>query len=290
MSLTVTLNVFSGRPNPVWTLDDDQSAELMRLISQGGTPTNLKSSAGIVGLGYRGFQVTSSQTSSVGPMSLHVHDGVLDSGPTELNLISERKTIESFLLETGGNAINAAVREHVIGSLSNKPTLSVKDFTMAATAAAQCPVCHAADAPSYNPAIWNIPSVQPYNNCYNYANNQMTNTFAQPGRAHGIAITTMSCAGVQPGAVADGLVATPNFSAPLGQGQGWYVALVIWPGNDYHWYRQDNVGCWSHKPGQTAVRNVDSSGNPISDPQTCNRGPYTIFCTYMRTYKGVVIK
>ncbi|MGH9578251.1 MAG: hypothetical protein ACRD3R_12505, partial [Terriglobales bacterium] len=109
-------------------------------------------------------------------------------------------------------------------------------------------------------------------------------------RAHGTPATSMSCPGVQPSAQADGLVPTPNFSAVLGPGQGWYVALVIWPGVDYHWYRQDDTGCWSHKPGQTAARNTDNGGNPITDPRTCNRGPYTDFCTYMITTKGVVIR
>ena len=66
--------------------------------------------------------------------------------------------------------------------------------------------------------------------------------------------------------------------------------LVFGPGRDYHWYRQDSTGCWSHKPGSTAVRNVDNAGSTISDPMTCNRGPYTDFCTYMVTKRGVIIK
>ena len=78
-------------------------------------------------------------------------------------------------------------------------------------------------------------------------------------------------------------------TAKLFAGKGWYVALVVWPGTDYHWYRQDKVGCWSHKPGQTAVRNVDNAGQPIADPKTCNRGPYTVFCSYMVTKRGLSI-
>jgi hypothetical protein len=100
----------------------------------------------------------------------------------------------------------------------------------------------------------------------------------------------MACNKVTPAAQADGLVVTPNFSGVLAAGKGWYVALVIWPNTDYHWYRQDKNGCWSHKPGQTAVRNVDNSGKQIADPKTCNRGPYTQFCTYMITKKTVVIR
>jgi hypothetical protein len=135
-----------------------------------------------------------------------------------------------------------------------------------------------------------VPKVQPFNNCYNYANDHATNTFAQPGKATGHQATVMACNKVTPAAQSDGLKVVPNFTAPLAKGQGWYVALVVWPNRDYHWYRQDKVGCWSHKPGSTAARNVDNAGNAITNPQTCNRGPYTNFCTFMVTNRGVHIR
>jgi hypothetical protein len=75
----------------------------------------------------------------------------------------------------------------------------------------------------------------------------------------------------------------------LAAGKGWYVALVIWPDVDFHWYRQDQNGCWSHKPGRGYATNLDNSGNVIPDPQNCDRGPYVDFCTYMITHRGVVI-
>lgn len=40
---------------------------------------------------------------------------------------------------------------------------------------------------------------------------------------------------------------------------------------DYHWYRQNPDGTWSHKPGQTKVRDYDFDGNEILDPEYCNR-------------------
>jgi hypothetical protein len=42
----------------------------------------------------------------------------------------------------------------------------------------------------------------------------------------------------------------------------------IW---DYHWYRQDSDGLWSHKLGFTEVIDVDGVGNPIFDPRTSVR-------------------
>ena len=32
---------------------------------------------------------------------------------------------------------------------------------------------------------------------------------------------------------------------------GHLVALVIWPGVDFHWYRKGLNGRWTHKPGGT---------------------------------------
>ncbi|HIU44794.1 MAG TPA: hypothetical protein IAC52_00640, partial [Candidatus Enteromonas pullicola] len=49
---------------------------------------------------------------------------------------------------------------------------------------------------------------------------------------------------------------------------------------DYHFYRQDQSGNWSHKPGLTAVTDLDSSGKPISDVNKCNRGSYVVFYDY----------
>jgi hypothetical protein len=101
--------------------------------------------------------------------------------------------------------------------------------------------------------------------------------------------TCTGAGAVEPAAVSDGLAPSANFSGQLAAGHGWYVALVLWPGSDYHWYRQDKVGCWSHKPGSTAARNVGNAGHAITDPKTANRGPYTVFCTYMITKASVHI-
>ncbi len=69
------------------------------------------------------------------------------------------------------------------------------------------------------------------------------------------------------------------------------VALAIDPDPnypDYHWYRQDKDGLWSHKPGQGTARNKDNSGNLINDPASANRGGYSIFCGYFCICKGCV--
>ena len=51
--------------------------------------------------------------------------------------------------------------------------------------------------------------------------------------------------------------------------------------NDYHWYRQEPGGTWSHKPGNTPVQHTDGSGNVITDPGKANRGWYDTSCGYL---------
>ena len=83
--------------------------------------------------------------------------------------------------------------------------------------------------------------------------------------------------------------ATPSgFSAcqPDSESPRWFMALVVWPGRDYHWYRCHQERYWGHKPGQTAARNTDNSNRVISNPETCDRGPYTNFCGWFISGKS----
>ena len=66
------------------------------------------------------------------------------------------------------------------------------------------------------------------------------------------------------------------------------IAIVVDPDEDYHFYRQDSNGMWSHKPGGTAVTNKDASGRPIYNPALCDRNynekssklNYDVFCSF----------
>jgi len=143
--------------------------------------------------------------------------------------------------------------------------------------------------PSFTPSVWNDGgNYQRNNNCYNYAMNKRTNTFAQPGRASGSQAGSMSCAAVKAAAIRDGLQPVSavsdsfyfiNFKA--------YAALVVAPGYDYHWYRRDKNDYWTHKAGQTSATNRDNSGNLITNPETANRGPYTDFCGYFLVWSDI---
>lgn len=146
--------------------------------------------------------------------------------------------------------------------------------------------------PRYAPASWNDANgIQYHNNCYNYGCDIPTGTYAQPGRGSGHMYASIDCHDVGLGAEYDGLAPT-DCDGGCGCRDCWHqVALVIAPGPsfvDFHWYRRDRDGRWSHKPGGTPATNVDNSGNLIDDPRTADRGPYTIFCGCYCVKKSVV--
>jgi hypothetical protein len=84
-----------------------------------------------------------------------------------------------------------------------------------------------------------------------------------------------------------------EFTDPCKQGFS-KIAIVIDPNNDYHFYRQDSNGLWSHKPGGQAVTNLDASNKLIFNPELCNRDyrkpgdndptqlNYSIFCSFLQ--------
>jgi len=122
--------------------------------------------------------------------------------------------------------------------------------------------------PGYEPERWNDEgaeaeectydlatetTTQCKNNCYNYVCNIQTDTLAQPGQVGGCVPSEINCDEYIKAAKSDGLKEIVcDESCPKCCHK---VALVIWPGVDFHWYRQDDNGSWSHKPGMTAVRN-----------------------------------
>ena len=72
----------------------------------------------------------------------------------------------------------------------------------------------------------------------------------------------------------------------------WKVALVIAPGGDYHWYRLNADGTWSHKRGATQVQLKDASKQIIYDPKKADRDytkdgglNYSVFVGYFEVSK-----
>lgn len=130
----------------------------------------------------------------------------------------------------------------------------------------------------YQPDSWNGSSVGSYN-CYAYALNTKNHGFMQPGQSEGHNFYNTDDYLSKDVLIDMVEIDSENYGfdfKPIGKFEqcdpGYYkVALVVDPDDDYHWYRQNYDGTWSHKPGGTNVTNLDNSNNVIYDPEICNR-------------------
>jgi len=152
---------------------------------------------------------------------------------------------------------------------------------------------------NYEPALWNDAGLIQYStNCYAYMLDRRVGFpeghKLQPGELSGTPVSSAADVSVDriiELVLADAEVSNFSFkeagaadTCPIGS---YKVALVVDPGVDYHWYRQDPDGSWSHKPGHNEVTNLDASGNVVIDPAMADRDygfiNYTEFGGYFCT-------
>ena len=301
VTVKVTLDIFSGIPNIEWKLSEEKAKEFFHLpaLKSMIVPEKVENR---LGLGYRGFIITilsSDDTEDAGlPDTFRIMGpSKQDRGvPEPFESAVEPKSMrddEIWLLESSEKLLSSQLKEHAKNTIqsnrqSPKNTSSPQLESVESISTENCIMKY----PHYNPLFWNSPFVVEHNNCYNYASNYRSNTFAQPGRISRLwdFMPQMTCNEVTHGALSDGLKKTCR-----GLFSTWEVALILWPPStgipgDYHWYRRDMMGYWSHKPGQTPARNWDDAGNPITDPMTCDRGEYTIFCGYYFCQTGTKVE
>lgn len=295
--MIITLDVFSGRPNPTWKLNEKDAKKFVeRFASKSVVDAESIESP----LGYRGFSIEASSDIKLPdniPSKFHVGGTLSDDTKTKsfknpLLTLDETDDATKWLLTKSENAINPEVLAYVKDTLKKQkkgfkeetPKEIIKDIHLEKLAAASpCIIQNT----GYSPTFWNDPAYITLNNCYAYAMNNRSNTFPQPGRRSGHPLTAApTCSNVKTASNWDGCKSTCDGGNKL-------VALVIWPGMDYHWYRKHSQGFWGHKPGQTAARNVDSLNRIIDGttltPFNCARGPYTIFCSYLYSPTGMLV-
>jgi hypothetical protein len=323
--LEVTLDVFSGNPNPSWEMPPEKVKEFFEI--EGWKELMNPEDYGVsLELGYRGYLISVLSEEDDGKINLPTSNAPKTT--PEISKVEESSLPRTFRIY-GSKALSEQSRTF-------KPSLSLEEIqqkekwllqTYSAEASAvdltsgitqyveqsistggthdqsrqeeaqkesQLPTTETLSACNlwsayYNPGFWNDSYSISRNNCYNYACNYRTHTFAQPGRAHNCNFT-LDCNSVFNAARCDGLT-TSCGSNPL-----YLVALVMWPGNDYHWYHWHGAGSdyfWGHKPGGTAARNWDHIGNylvPPLQPHNCQRGPYVMFCGYFYMKKDAYIR
>lgn len=297
--ITITLDVFSGRENPVIEYTGKELKDLKeRLKPIGKTDRKNINLSAIPTLGYRG-------------LIIEQEGKIIPDLPSKFRLAQGHSLVNDMAFPVADEEIE----DFVCGSVPKKFPIDelyrykeLSNFRniwdLECIRNPWLPKCRTWDhnwetlpvpvkkckcAPVYEPQWWNVPTIQPFNNCYNYATNYRTNTFAQPGRAASAMYPRpIECVGVKNGAISDKLETYDlgNMKCPK---EGHLVALVVGPGWDYHWYRMGKDKRWTHKPGGTPVTNLDNSGAIITDPRVADRGMYTDFCGFMIVKHGHIM-
>lgn len=159
------------------------------------------------------------------------------------------------------------------------------------------------DTPKYNPTRWNKhEGIRGSLNCFAYAFDyfklpknctidKCDASYPQPGRASGYPAWSNTNGKRCPdiiarimGDIPEVRLTTFTDRCPKGFRK---IAVVVDPNEDYHFYRQDSDGYWSHKPGATPVTRLDTTGRPIYDPMLATRDNkssnlnYERFCGYL---------
>lgn len=164
--------------------------------------------------------------------------------------------------------------------------------------------------PEFNPDLYNkYKGVKESLNCFAYAfdyrhlpktkkcsKNNCSLPFPQPGRASGYPkwskVKGKRCPDLVArlfGDVPDLKLTSFEKKCPPKTSK---IALVVDEDEDYHFYRQDSNGYWSHKPGATEVTHLDATNRPIYNPELASRQyldsnlHYDQFCSYLCAPKG----
>ena len=140
------------------------------------------------------------------------------------------------------------------------------------------PLCR---KPKYIPHFWNTldSDVKEHTNCYSYVMDRYelnADKKLQPGELSSGKFGSYDCNEIMNKLKKDYntyniIQVDKHYKPPCNH---YKIALVIddkGDEQDYHFYRQDDDGYWSHKPGKNNVRRHDASGNLIRDPETADR-------------------
>lgn len=275
-ALRVEVQVFSGTENPRLELTAEQSANLCKELQS--APETVRTCRV---LGFTGWRICD-------------NSGCVTS--------RGQAAVDELLLQAGAESLPVAVLSHVKEEATR--LLSANDDCqepVAPSVNADCsgPVVGPDDPSQVHYDVENddggcFVTEQSSNNCYDYGNDIVTNTFAQPGRGSGLCPETArpcvknTCEDVKNAAVSDGLQWVGTDLPTSLPETGHYVSLHIWPDSNFHWLRMDANMKWSHKPGGSPVRNVDNNQQEITDPSKADVSPWSEHCGYLLTVPSKV--
>lgn len=283
MAVRVELDVFSGRPNPYSEMKSRDAQMLIDAYLDASIAAAAPEAAP-ARLGYRGFVVTLSGQHARLAKGKGRREEFRVVGTDSLAGSGELRSYLSEVAVADGHVRSAEVASEVEGAVveaegcgcAEDAAGTVGDVVPLATCTHYLWQTPSAFNTEY--MYWNASPYLESNNCYNFASRYRTGTFAQPGRGSGSMFGSFSVSSVKSAAVRDGYSTSCS-------GTSIAVALVIWPGQDFHWYRHtaaiNGKTAWSHKPGRTLARYADNSGKQITSPSSCDRGNYTDWGGYL---------
>src|SRR5574337_300488 len=223
--LKITADVFSGRPNPTWVVanTDEIRATLSDVARVSGIASAQAEAEGKLG-DLRGFYVdlASDELAADFGLASTLYLPFEPGGTGPMRDLAERLVTlasdESVAMGVAAEGLDKAhalspdlLRSFLGQKLGRETGISAPDSSAVVEAeaaeverAAVAVTCMV-EFGAYNPGFWNNdPSIRSRNNCYNYASNKRTDTFAQPGRGSGHMYTAITCPAVTQAALSDG--------------------------------------------------------------------------------------
>ena len=282
--LSIELDIYSMRPNPEWKLTEREEHDLVeRIVAHPSLIQPIDADTG--GLGYRGYIVRAITEDNSAWQKANLPAQFRLAGVNAINTDAAR-----WLLDTSDKADAAMdddLRDYAAGAGGTSEADAQGEASPEEDVAAPA-TCQILRASSTDFSFWNLSSMILLNNSYNFAANNRTGTYAQPGRRSGRMYRNLNPGEIIEAAQRDGLYIG---GCPIGRPVV-KAALVYSFGrgfNDYHWYRLCFSDRWCHKPGRGPARNTDNSGRLITNIYQANHGTYTTISHFFHGYNPVSV-
>jgi len=266
----VTLNIFSGLRNPSWGMSPatfHEFGERLKRLPKANMSTKPYDAWSF----YAGYTIewANGRAHTLTVFNEQVVEESGDAGDDRVEQLDPGRQLEAWLFTTMPAELTRVLDDKSFTALSAERN---ENKTIAGIAGAAAGFgCGSAPPFPGASGVWR--TRKRHNNCYNYANNEPStgSLSAMPG---GLTVTSFTPASLRSAIVSDGLVdlgvtLPPACPAPP---NAHYIAVCLRKKygvfHDFHCLRLDANGGWSHKDGNSLVKNTDNSGTVLTDLST----------------------
>ncbi len=198
----VAMHVFSSTVDPTWTLSSEQLDTLRHAFPSAECSESLRYPS----VGYQGFSINGNKVKGCPQLERFLLSTCTVSLKPQVTAYVASQ-LDLITAASSSTSLSAVAIESMLLPLAPRP----RDPAL--------PIRGPDTVPVYDPkddVQGHFVSHQTENNCYNYANDVATDTFAQPGRGSGQKWSFDTCADINASAVRDGLewVGTQMPAAP----------------------------------------------------------------------------